>query len=206
MSREPTHATDAWVDRVLQTTRFLSKSGTRAPYKPLLLLWLVGRLANGQGTAATFAEAEDEIGRLLSSHRVAPTPPSATNPFVYLGLNSRNSGRCAQPRAMTFGRCRNGCGRTQSTSVNMRLADWHRGLRLHSATPSYETAWWVNFFVASSLKHSMRASWPRLGSLSMSGWRLPRAIRNSKESFRWLTSSAVRSATSVRSCWASMLG
>lgn len=88
MTTEPAHGSGAWVDRVLQTTRYRSKSGTRAPYKPLLLLWLVGRLANGQGTAATFAEAEDELGRLLSSHRVAATPPSAANPFVYLASDA----------------------------------------------------------------------------------------------------------------------
>lgn len=88
MTTDSTSGTDAWIDRVLQTTRYRSKSGTRAPYKPLLLLWLVGRVANGRGTAATFSEAEDEIGRLLSSHRVAVTPPSAMNPFVYLASDA----------------------------------------------------------------------------------------------------------------------
>lgn len=88
MTTESTSSTDAWVDRALQTTRYLSKSGTRAPYKPLLLLWLVGRLANGQGTAATFADAENELGRLLSSHRVATASPSAANPFVYLASDA----------------------------------------------------------------------------------------------------------------------
>lgn len=88
MTTEPAHGSDAWVDRVLQTTRYRTTSGTRAPYKPLLLLWLVGRLANGRGTAATFVEAEDEVGRLLSSHRVAVTSPSAANPFVYLASDA----------------------------------------------------------------------------------------------------------------------
>jgi len=88
MTTEPAHGSDVWIDRVLQTTRFRAKSGTRAPYKPLLLLWLVGRLANGRGNATTFVEAEDEVGRLLSSHRVAVTPPSAANPFVYLASDA----------------------------------------------------------------------------------------------------------------------
>ena len=82
------HGEEAWVQRIREMTRFQTKAGTRAPYKPLLLLWLVGRLANGRGTAATFVEAEDEVGRLLSSHRVAVTPPSAANPFVYLASDS----------------------------------------------------------------------------------------------------------------------
>lgn len=88
MTTEPAHGSDVWIDRVLQMTRFRAKSGTRAPYKPLLLLWLVGRLANGRGNAATFVEAEDEVGRLLSSHRVAVTPPSAANPFVYMASDA----------------------------------------------------------------------------------------------------------------------
>ncbi len=77
-----------WVQRIRETTRFKTRASARAPYKPLLLLWLIGRVANGRGTAASFSEAEDEVGRLLSSHRVAEKSPSAANPFVYLASDA----------------------------------------------------------------------------------------------------------------------
>lgn len=79
---------DAWAQRVLETTRFRSKSGARAPYKPLVLLWLTARLAKEGSTSIRFAEAEDDLRRLLSSHRVAATPPPAKYPFVYLASDS----------------------------------------------------------------------------------------------------------------------
>ena len=42
---------DYWVGEVQSIRRFTSKDkDTRAPYKPLLLLWLIGRLAEGLPT------------------------------------------------------------------------------------------------------------------------------------------------------------
>ena len=39
---------DHWVGEVQSIRRFTSKDkDTRAPYKPLLLLWLIGRMAEG---------------------------------------------------------------------------------------------------------------------------------------------------------------
>lgn len=88
MARRTPLGADAWVQRVLETTRFKSKSGARAPYKPLVLLWLTARLAKDGSTSVRFAEAEDDLRRLLSSHRVADTAPSAKYPFVYLASDS----------------------------------------------------------------------------------------------------------------------
>ncbi|WP_423917883.1 phosphorothioated DNA-binding restriction endonuclease [Candidatus Poriferisodalis sp.] len=84
MNTAETDGADDWARRVLETDRFQTKEGKRAPYKPLLLLWLIGRVANGEGISVTFARAEDDVGRLLASHSVAATPPQAKNPFVYL--------------------------------------------------------------------------------------------------------------------------
>ena len=75
---------DAWVRRALETERYRARSGKRAPYKPLLLLWLIGRVANGQGTTVSFAHAEGDVNQLLRAHAVAETTPQAKNPFVYL--------------------------------------------------------------------------------------------------------------------------
>ena len=88
MKKSQTRGADDWVRHVLETDRFQTKDGKRAPYKPLLLLWLIGRVANDEGTSVTFAHAEQDVGRLLASHSVAATPPPAKYPFVYLASDT----------------------------------------------------------------------------------------------------------------------
>ena len=59
--------------------------GMRAPHKPLLLLWLLGRLAREGTSAATYEEAEGPVSRLIDDYG----PPArsrrrAAMPFFHL--------------------------------------------------------------------------------------------------------------------------
>ena len=73
-----------WVKRVQSAGRYrLRDTEKRAPYKPLLLLWLIGRLAEGR-PSVSFSEAEKQLGPLLSRHRVADSKPKVRDPFLYL--------------------------------------------------------------------------------------------------------------------------
>lgn len=59
--------------------------GERYPHKPLLLLWLLGRMQQHDTTACTYEEAEKPVSRLLDEFG----PPSTTRyraamPFVHL--------------------------------------------------------------------------------------------------------------------------
>ena len=74
-----------WVERVTSAGRFKVRGkDTRAPYKPLLLLWMIGRLVGGQPAAVAFKEAEADLRRLLGKHAVGRTKPKPEHPFIYL--------------------------------------------------------------------------------------------------------------------------
>lgn len=73
-----------WVERVGSVGRY-GTADRRAPYKPLLLLWVIGRKANGQPTRISFSEAEEPLRALLDKHRFAKSDPKPQDPFVYLG-------------------------------------------------------------------------------------------------------------------------
>ncbi|HEX5566063.1 MAG TPA: HNH endonuclease [Streptomyces sp.] len=66
--------------------RRASVGGQRAPHKPLLLLWLLGRFAATGGTAVSYAEAEEPVSRMINDYG----PPArvshdrAAMPFVHL--------------------------------------------------------------------------------------------------------------------------
>ena len=54
---------DYWVGRVQSIRRFTSRDkDTRAPYKPLLLLWHIGRVAKGLPERVSFTKAELQAG------------------------------------------------------------------------------------------------------------------------------------------------
>lgn len=57
----------------------------RAPYKPLLLLWIIARLSNDGGAEVQFKDAESDLRELLGEFRVGRTEPKPHHPFVYLG-------------------------------------------------------------------------------------------------------------------------
>ena len=80
-----------WIRKVESIRRF-TKENRRAPYKSLLLLWLVGKLTEqpkqiGQPTRFWFSEVEDELTRLMEKHRMGKTQVQVKYPFVYLGTN-----------------------------------------------------------------------------------------------------------------------
>ncbi len=76
---------EAWIDVIRSIPQHRSAMGKRAPYKPLLLLWLIARLSNGESPEVRFADAESDLRRLLEEHRVGNTSPKPEHPFVYLG-------------------------------------------------------------------------------------------------------------------------
>lgn len=79
---------DYWKQVLASINKFETAGGKRAPYKPLLLLWLIGRVVNGEGGVVTFREAQGELRELLSPHRVGVSAPKPEHPYVYLGTTS----------------------------------------------------------------------------------------------------------------------
>lgn len=78
---------DYWVGRVQSIRRFTSKNkDARAPYKPLLLLWLIGRLAAGHPAEVSFRESELDLKLLMHRYRLGRSVRVGF-PFVYLGTN-----------------------------------------------------------------------------------------------------------------------
>lgn len=73
-----------WVERVGSIGRY-GTGDRRAPYKPLLLLWMIGLKANGQPSRISFRDAAQPLRALLDKHRFAKSDPKPQDPFVYLG-------------------------------------------------------------------------------------------------------------------------
>ena len=72
-----------WVDRVAHI-RAWSRNGIRAPHKPLLLLYALGRLQrSGVNVPLRFTEAEGPLGQLLADFG-PPTRTNAGYPFHHL--------------------------------------------------------------------------------------------------------------------------
>ena len=93
MEREDTdrvdlgNSADYWVERIRQIRRFARRDkDARAPYKPLLLLWLIGRLAGGKSVEVPFKDAELDLKLLMHRYRLGRNVRVAY-PFVYLGQN-----------------------------------------------------------------------------------------------------------------------
>lgn len=64
-----------WIGRVQQLRRW-TRNGERAPHKPLLLLYALGRYQADGGAPILFSEAEDQLNRLLTEFG----PPRKTSP------------------------------------------------------------------------------------------------------------------------------
>ena len=82
-----------WVERVRDIKLYTKGGGgtkERYPYRPLLLLWLIGQVAererqNQPGPVQLrFDRCETPLRRLLAPHRVGKTDPKPEYPFVYL--------------------------------------------------------------------------------------------------------------------------
>jgi putative restriction endonuclease len=76
----------------LQRIRDLSVDtahGQRAPYKALLLIWMIGRLHSGGSPSVAFAEAEEPLEELLEAYSIGTgQKPIAHLPFVHLASDS----------------------------------------------------------------------------------------------------------------------
>jgi hypothetical protein len=73
----------------LSRLRQAQAGGKRAPHKPLLLLWLFGRLAATGAAGATYAEAEGPVSELINDFGPPAASPAqgrqrAAMPFVHL--------------------------------------------------------------------------------------------------------------------------
>ncbi|WP_229379025.1 phosphorothioated DNA-binding restriction endonuclease [Streptomyces sp. VRA16 Mangrove soil] len=74
---------------VLSGLRRAQIGGRRAPHKPLLVLWLLGRFAESGSTSVTYDEVEEPVSRLINDFGPAVTSRSrarerAAMPFVHL--------------------------------------------------------------------------------------------------------------------------
>ena len=76
---------DEWLGVFKSMRQYRGSGDKRAPYKPLLILWLIARLSNGGDPEVRFRDAESELGELLDEFRVGRTEPKPEHPFVYLG-------------------------------------------------------------------------------------------------------------------------
>ena len=56
--------TDGWLERIARIRQW-SRNGERAPHKPLLLLYVLGRLQRIGSTEVPYAEAEPALAQLL---------------------------------------------------------------------------------------------------------------------------------------------
>ena len=74
-----------WADKVRSIRRYVNRD-KRSPYKPLLLLWLIGRQAAGLPTRISFREAEGDLIDLMNKYRMG-TRLRVEFPFVYLGTD-----------------------------------------------------------------------------------------------------------------------
>ncbi len=73
----------------LSRLRRASVGGRRAPHKPLLVLWLLGRFAETGSTAVSYESAEEPVSRLINDFGPVVRSPAtarqrAAMPFVHL--------------------------------------------------------------------------------------------------------------------------
>ncbi len=86
MTTEANNA-DAWIDVIDSMPQYRHARDKRAPYKPLLLLWLIARVTNGDDPEVRFEDAESDLKSLLAEFRVGRTEPKPQDPFVRLGTS-----------------------------------------------------------------------------------------------------------------------
>lgn len=77
LSRDATR--DLWLSRVARVRQF-RKGGERAPHKPLLLLYALGRVASGAGGPIPYRQAEPQLSLLLDEFG-PPRKSHASYPF-----------------------------------------------------------------------------------------------------------------------------
>lgn len=76
---------DEFLDELGRLNRATVANGRKAPHKPLLLLWLLGRFQQTGSSACTFEEADEPVSGLISEFGPsAPSGHGAAMPFVHL--------------------------------------------------------------------------------------------------------------------------
>lgn len=91
--------TDGWLERVAHIRQW-TRNGERAPHKPLLLLYALGRLQRTGTTEVTYVEAEPALAQLLQDFGPPGRKSSPAYPFHHLqtdGLWSVDSGAGGSP-------------------------------------------------------------------------------------------------------------
>lgn len=78
----PVGGNDEWLQRVSSIRRW-ARGDERAPHKPLLLLYALGRLQRTGSSAVSYAEAEPQLTQLLSDYG-PPRPTTPAYPFHHL--------------------------------------------------------------------------------------------------------------------------
>ena len=73
---------EEWLERI-GALRQWSRAGERAPHKPLLLLYALGRLQSKGTSAMSFADAEPVLGQLFRDYG-PPRKSSPAYPFHHL--------------------------------------------------------------------------------------------------------------------------
>ena len=82
MTRQSIVKADGWIERVTSLNQW-RRGGERAPHKPLLLLYALGRLQRTGSASMTFVDAEPDLKRLLEEFG-PPRPPHPEYPFHHL--------------------------------------------------------------------------------------------------------------------------
>jgi putative restriction endonuclease len=79
---------DVWLERVKRIRRWV-RGNERAPHKPLLLLYALGRLQRTGSSRMRYADAEPELQRLLDDFGPAERSTKPAYPFHYLRNDDR---------------------------------------------------------------------------------------------------------------------
>lgn len=82
-----TNSAHPWLDAIREIQPHRSR-GKRAPYKTLLLLWMIARVADGKPPTIRFRDAEDELKELMTGYRLG-RKLAVQYPFVYLAESSQ---------------------------------------------------------------------------------------------------------------------
>ncbi len=73
-----------WIERISNIRQYVARDASRAPHKPLLLLYLLGRFRRSGSTSVTFIEVEPVLRKLLVDFGPANPRPRPEFPFARL--------------------------------------------------------------------------------------------------------------------------
>ncbi len=79
---------DKWIKIITQIKQDKT-SGSVAPYKPLLILWLIGNYLKNGERQVPFNKIEKPLEKLMSDFRIGKAQPTADRPFVHLANEAR---------------------------------------------------------------------------------------------------------------------